>query len=62
MATYIKNKKIETSKSNDIKDFEDIGKVAWELISSIYKAECDFLVTDDHKNTFRQNVSHKFIP
>jgi len=38
MATYIKNKKIETSKSNNIKDFEDIGKVAWNLISSIYKA------------------------
>ena len=38
MATYIKNKKIETFKSNNIKDFEDIGKVAWNLISSIYKA------------------------
>jgi len=28
MVIYIKNKKIETSKSNYIKDFEDIGKAA----------------------------------
>ena len=26
MAKYIQNKKINTSKSNNIKDFEDIGK------------------------------------
>ena len=39
MATYIKNKKIETSKSNNIKDFEDIGRAAWKLISSIYEAK-----------------------
>ena len=36
-AIYIKNKNIETAKSNDIKDFKGISKVAWELISSIYK-------------------------
>jgi len=62
MTTYIKNKKIETSKSNDIKNFEGIGKAAWELISSIYEAGWDFLVTDNHKNTFRQKVSYKFTP
>ena len=59
MATYIKNKKIKTSKSNNIKDFESIDKAAWELISSIYEAGWDSLVTDNHKNTFRQKVSHK---
>ena len=62
MATYIKIKKIKMSKSNDIKDFEDIGKVAWELISSIYEAGWDSLVANNHKNTFRQNISHKFTP
>ena len=60
MATYIKNKKIKTSKSNNIKDFEGIDKAAWELISSIYEAGWDSLVTDNYKNTFRQKVSHKF--
>jgi len=28
MATYIKNKKIKMSKSNNIKNFEDTGKAA----------------------------------
>jgi len=37
MAIYIKNKNIEKAKSNDIKDFKDISKVAWKLISSIYE-------------------------
>ena len=60
MATYIKIKKIKTSKSNNIKNFEGIGKVAWKLISSIYEAGWDSLITDNHKNTFRQKVSHKF--
>ena len=39
MTIYIKNKKIETSKSNDIKSFEYIGKAIWELISFIYNSE-----------------------
>ena len=36
IAKYIQNKKIDTSKSNNIKNFEDIDKAAWELILSIY--------------------------
>ena len=60
MATYIKIKKIKISKSNNIKDFEGIGKVAWKLISFIYEAGWDSLVADNHKNTFRQKISHKF--
>jgi len=62
MVTYIKNKKIETSKSNNIKDFKDIGKAAWNLISSIYETGWDSLVTDNHRNSFRQKVSYKFTP
>ena len=62
MAIYIKNKKIETSKSKNIKNFKDISKAAWDLISSIYKARWDSLVTDNHKNSFRQKISYKFIP
>jgi len=59
MATYIKNRKIEMSESNNINNFEGIDKVAWKLISSIYKAGWDSLVVDNHKITLRQNVSHK---
>jgi len=60
IATYIKNKKIEMTKSNDIKDFEGIGKATWELISFIYESGWDSLVADNHKNSFRQKVSYKF--
>ena len=34
----IKNKKIDLSKSNNIKDLEDIGKTAWKFVSAIYKS------------------------
>ena len=60
IATHIKNKKIKISKSNDIKNFEGISKAAWDLISSIYKAGWDSLITDNHKNSFRQKISYKF--
>ena len=55
---YIKNKKIKTS--NNIKDFKDIGKVAWKLISFIYKSKWNSLITDNYKNSFRQKVTYKF--
>ena len=38
IAKYIQNKKIDMSKSNNIKNLEDIDKAAWELISSIYNS------------------------
>ena len=60
IAIYIKNKKIEISKSNDIKDFEGISKVAWKLISSIYGSGWNSLITDNHKNSFRQKFIYKF--
>ena len=62
IATYIKNKKIEMSKSNDIKNFKDIGKVAWKLILFIYESRWNSLVANNHKNTFRQKVTYKFTP
>ena len=45
-----------------IKDFEGIGKTAWDLISSIYESEWDSLIADNHKNSFRQKVIYKFTP
>jgi len=58
MAKYIKNRKIETSKSND---FKGIGKATWELISSIYNSGWDSLIADNHKNSLRQKIAYKFI-
>ena len=38
MQKYILSKAIESDKANNIKDLEDVGKVAWEFISSLYEA------------------------
>ena len=62
IAKCIQNKKINTSKSNDIKDFEGISKAAWELILSIYNSGWDLLIANDHKTSFRQKVASKFTP
>ena len=59
---YIKNKKIETFKSNDIKDFKGISKVAQKLISSIYESRWNSLIASNYKNSFKQKVVYKFIP
>ena len=60
IAIYIKNKKIEMSKSNNIKNFKGIGKAVWELIFFIYESGWDSLITNNHKNSFRQKVTYKF--
>ena len=60
MAKYIQNKKINTLKSNNIKDFKDIGKTVWKLILSIYDSGQNLLFADNHKNSFRKKVSLKF--
>jgi len=60
IAKYIKNKKINSSKANDIKDFEGIGQATWMFLSAIYESKWDFLFADDHKTSFRKKVSHQF--
>jgi len=44
MARYIENKKIDSSKANDIKNFEDIGQAIWMFLSAIYKSKWDSLL------------------
>ena len=39
MMKYILNKKVEKGKANNVNDFKDIGKVAWNFILSLYKLE-----------------------
>ena len=56
---YISNKQINPAKSNNIEDFKGIGKVVWNLISSIYQ---EILIADKNSNTLRQKISLKFTP
>ena len=61
IAKYIGNKKIEVSKFNNIKNFKDISKAAWKLISFIYNSRWDSLIADNYKNNLRQKIAFKFI-
>ena len=38
MTKYITNKKIDSSKANNLEDFKGIGEAVWNFISSVYKA------------------------
>jgi len=39
MAKYIQNKKINTSKSNNVTDLKDIDKAAWNFLLAVYNLE-----------------------
>jgi len=60
MAKYISNKKIESSKSNDIKNLKDIGKAIWNLISLVYNTNWNSLNADKQSNLLRRKISAKF--
>jgi len=62
MVKYISNKKIESLKSNNIKDLKDIGKAIWNLISLVYNANWDSLNADKQSNSLRRKISAKFAP
>ena len=53
LAKYIGNKSINTNKANNIEDLKDIGKVAWNLVISIYSSGWDCLYADSSKNSFK---------
>jgi len=59
---YIENKKIDTSKSNDVAELHGIGESAWKLVSTIYNSGWDFLFADKNNNSFRQKVFFKCTP
>jgi len=60
MTKYITNKKIDSSKANDLEDFKDIGEVVWNFISSVYEANWDVLSTDDNSISLRRKIAFKF--
>ena len=62
MCKYILGKSINRDKANDIKDLKGIGKMAWEFLSSLYKAHWDSLCMNKSKTLFRNIVKSKFNP
>ena len=59
---YVLSKTIKSSKANNIKDLKGVSKVAWEFISSLYKAYWDSLFIDDSNTSLRNMVKSKFSP
>jgi len=62
MAKYISNKQIKPSKANNLDDFNGIGNVVWNFISSIYGYNWDVLFTNNKSNTLRRKIAAKFTP
>jgi len=58
MEKYILGKSIDSTKANDIKDFEGLGKVVWGFILAFYSSQWD----NGTNCTFRNNVKYKFSP
>ena len=57
MPKYIGNKKIDSTKANEVSDLKGIGKATWKFVSVFYNGEWDSFVTDINNNSFRQNIS-----
>ena len=47
---------------NDLADFNGMGDIIWNFISSVYDAKWDALHTDNKANTLRGKISSKFTP
>jgi len=62
IAKYIKNKKIDSFKANEVKDLQRIGEAAWKFVSALYNTEWDSLITNFHNNLFRQKVTYHYMP
>ena len=62
IARYISNKKVNSSKANDLEDFNGISNSIWNFISSVYQANWDSLHTDNQAMNLRVKISSKFTP
>ena len=62
LAKYIKNKQVNSSKVNELNDFNGIGDTIWNFISSVHKSKWDSLHTNQNTNTLRAKISSKFTP
>ena len=62
MQKYILSKAIEGDNANNINDLQDVGKVAWDFISFLYKAYWNSLAVDKSNILFRNMLKSKFSP
>ena len=60
MARYIFNKQIDSSKSNDLEDFNSISKAILNFISLVYQANWDSLYANKQSNSLRRKIVAKF--
>jgi len=62
IAKYISNKQVGLVRSNNLNDFKGIGKVLWNLISSVYQSRWDSLSADKNTKSLREKISAKLTP
>jgi len=60
IARYISNKQVNSSKSNNLENFNSIGEVTWNFISSVYQANWDSLYADKQSNSLKRKIAVKF--
>jgi len=60
MSKYITNKQVNGKDVNDFTDFDGMGDIIWNFISSVYEAKWDALNTDNKTNTLRTKILSKF--
>jgi len=62
MAKYISNKKVNPKLSNDLEDFNGIGDMVWNFLSSVYQSSWDSLYTDNRSKSLREKILAKLTP
>ena len=62
LAKFIQGKQVNGNKVNDLNDFNGMGDVIWNFISSVYTSKWDALFTDQKSNTLRGKILSKFTP
>ena len=62
MAKYIQGKQVDGKSVNELKDFDGMGDVIWNFISSVYESKWDALSTNQNMNNLRSKISSKFTP
>jgi len=60
MQRYILGKTINGNKANNIKDLEEVGRVAWKFILAFYNSYWNNLMVDSTNRLFRNNIKSKF--
>ena len=62
MVRYIFNKKVNPKSSNNLNDFDGIGDVVWNFLSSVYQSSWDSLYTDNKSKSLREKILDKPTP